>query len=656
MTETNIQSVLIVEDERIVARDLERTLIELGYAVVGNVSSGKAAIAKASERCPDIVLMDIHIEGDVDGIQTAEVLRARFDVPVVFLTAYGDDATIARAKRTEPHGYLVKPIRIVDLRGALEISVYRHRMEKSLHERERWYATTLESIADAVVSVDLGGNVIFMNPVAETLTGTRAADALGRPAREILQLSSAELEISGNTPLEQALRDNCAVQLQESGLLNLTTGARHMITDSAAPVISDGTAIGAVMVFRDVTDQRRMQKQLELSNHLASLGTMAAGVAHEVNNPLAVVTANAEIVERKLADMKMQLQGQRSAIESLEEMAQALADVREAGSRIAKIVTDLRAFSRPSRAPHTSISGAADVRSCIEWAARTTAHELKGRAKLSLRVREDLPFVNADETRLGQVLVNLIVNAAHAISPGAVADNDVIVTADLDARSWVVMAVSDTGCGIALVDQPKIFDPFFTTKEPQAGTGLGLSICHGIVSALGGELTFSSTPGVGSLFSVALPPSTAADCAQLAPAHSARKTVLTGRLLLVDDEVMVLRFLARALCAHELVHATSAQDALKILDEEKPFDLILCDLAMAQMTGADFYEAVLARDPGLSHRIVFMSGGAITQGLTDFLKAVPNARLEKPFALSKLDDEVQRLLARPVPKHGWWKQ
>ena len=225
--------ILIVEDERIVARDLQQTLVELDYDVFAIASSAEQALARASETCPDIVLMDIRIRGNLDGIATAQILRDRFGVPVIYLTAHSDDATLERAKITEPHGYLIKPVKPAELRSAIEVSLYRHAMELRLRERERWFSTTLCSIADAVISVDLAGNVTFVNPAGEALMGCKSEDALGRPANEILRLLDEHDNLQLDTPLDVVLRERREVQMFDG---NLMTASREIraISDSAA--------------------------------------------------------------------------------------------------------------------------------------------------------------------------------------------------------------------------------------------------------------------------------------------------------------------------------------------------------------------------------------------------------------------------------------
>lgn len=643
MSSAKAYSVLIVEDERIVAKDLQQTLAGMGYDAFAIASSADEAITRASENCPDVVLMDIRIKGRRDGVEAAAILRERFGVPVVFLTAHADDATIERAKRTEPHGYLVKPVKSAELRSAIEVAVYRHEMEKRLRERERWFSTTLRSIADAVITVDIAGKVTFMNPAAEILTGITLAEGAGRPARDVVRLVDAEAGIQSETPLDYALQQRRTVELPEATLLGAGATSR-IIGDSAAPVVDNEELLGAVMVFRDVTEQKRLQKQLELADRLSSLGTMAAGVAHEVNNPLAVVVVNAAFVQEEMARVQSELRSRGGAqnddlIRLLEEAAQAQADVQSSASRIGRIVADLKAFSRP--APQAS--GDADVGRAIEWAVRTTAHEFRHRARLTTHVAE-VPLAQADETKLGQVLLNLLMNAAHAISPGNVAGNEVSVRAATDEANRLIIEVIDTGCGMAPDVAQRIFEPFFTTKTVGEGTGLGLSICHGIVSSLGGQIQVESVVGKGSTFRVLLRPATP-ERTDAVTDEPKREKALRGRILVVDDEEMVLRAIKRILADHELTCTESAREALGMIERGETFDLIFSDVMMPMMTGIEFYETLLAGNLELARRVVFLSGGAVTAKVENFLRSVPNLRIEKPFEVVNLRETVQRLLA-----------
>jgi len=624
-------SILVVEDEQIVALDLQQTLREFGYDAFAIASSSEAAVARAAERCPDLVLMDIRIKGAGDGVDTAAILQERYGVPVVFLTAHADEGTIDRAKRVEPLGYLVKPVKASELRSVVEVALYKHGMERRLRERERWFSTTLQSIADAVIAVDLAGRVTFMNAVAESLTGVGADAAVGRAIGEVLQI--VEHGRGVESPVLAALREGRAVSLQEGTLRNRSSGDHRVISDSAAPVLADGQTLGAVMVFRDVTEQKRLQKQLELADRLASLGTMAAGVAHEVNNPLAAVVANAGFLAEELSAAA----GDGFDVARMGAMREALQDIQSGARRIGRIVSDLCAFSRP---PSGAV-GDVDLGRCVEWALRTTAHEFRNRARVR-REAQDAPRVRADETRLGQVLINLLVNAAHAIPPGDADRNEVVVATRTDADGRAVLEVRDTGAGIPPDAIARIFDPFFTTKPVGEGTGLGLSICHGIVASLGGEIRVESEVGRGTAVYVTLCPAGAAHAPAGAVVEPERARA--GRILVVDDEEMVLRALRRILAAHDVECATSAKDALARIDAGPPFDLILTDLMMPTMTGIEFYESLLSRSPDLARRTVFMTGGTVTARIEAFFQSVPNVCIEKPFEVSALLRLVHELL------------
>jgi len=635
-------SVLIVEDEGIIAQNLRELLIGFGYDVLGIASTSDQAMAYASERCPDVVLMDIRIKGKLDGIATAELLTKQFAVPIVYLTAHADAATIERAKQTQPFGYLTKPVRPDELRSAIEIARYKCAMEIRLRERERWLATTMRSIADAVVMVDLAGRITFLNPAAETLLGVTQSEALGRPAREVVRIHEADgtpLE----APLDRALREGKVHFLAEGVLEGRGGDSSVIISDSAAPVIDDKRLLGAVMVFGDVTEQKRLQKQIEVADRLASLGTMAAGVAHELNNPLAVVVGNGAVVGEMLGRLLSRLASEPGAGEGtvrlLRDAIDAQQDIVSAANRIAQIVRDLRGFSRPE----LPASGSLNVREAIDWALRTTAQEFRHRARVSTKLG-NVPRIKGDETRVGQILVNLLINAAHAIAPGNVEANEVSIATRTDDQGRVVIEVTDTGCGIPPEALGRIFDPFFTTKAVGTGTGLGLSISHGIAASMGGTLTVDSRVGQGTTFRLTFPAAAEAETsASTAPVSIAEQR--RGRVLVIDDEDAVLAVVARILRDHEVVCLSDAGQALARLKQDSNFDIILCDLMMPKMTGMEFYEKLLAERPEMAPRVVFVTGGAITAKSDLFLKTVPNERIQKPFGLGVLRAAVQRILA-----------
>ena len=268
--------ILVVEDEGIVAWDIQRSLSDLGFEVTGVASTAEEAAQLTSEGRPDLVLMDIHIQGEQDGIAAADILRTRYGVAVIYLTAHGDAETIERARWTEPLGYLLKPFKKTELYTAVQIALSRHELERKLRERERLLGTTLRSIGDAVMATGAEGNVTFVNPVAESLIGWMQEEVAGRPLNDVLRLRQERGGGPLALPLEQTLKERATTRLDVAALVR-KDGSLRPISCSLAPVMDGDAVLGSVLVLHDLTEQRRTQERLELADRLASLGMLAAG-------------------------------------------------------------------------------------------------------------------------------------------------------------------------------------------------------------------------------------------------------------------------------------------------------------------------------------------------------------------------------------------
>jgi len=258
---------LIVEDEGIVALNIQTRLEGLGYNVVASVSSGEEAIQVAGETRPDLILMDIKLDGKVDGIEAAAEIRRLFQLPVVYLTAYTNDDTLNRAKLTEPYGYILKPFEARDLCTTIEVALYKYQMEQQLREREQWLATTLRSIGDAVITTDTEGLVTFMNPVAEALTRWRLEEVIGNDLTRVFQTINEKTRAVVENPVLLALQQGITVGLENNTLLVTKDGAEIPIDDSAAPIKDEvGKILGAVLVFHDNIEKQQSEARLEKNN------------------------------------------------------------------------------------------------------------------------------------------------------------------------------------------------------------------------------------------------------------------------------------------------------------------------------------------------------------------------------------------------------
>ncbi|MDB5656711.1 MAG: hybrid sensor histidine kinase/response regulator, partial [Tardiphaga sp.] len=282
--------IMVVEDDRIVARDLREQLGRIGHSVVAVAHSGEVAVELALAERPDLVLMDIRLDGGMDGIDAAQLIRAQCQIPVVFLTAYADDDTVRRASRAEPFGYLLKPFEDLHLRSVIAMALHKHAAERKLRESERRFEATLSSIGDGVIATDERSRITFINPVAEQLTGWPRHQAIGQTLAMVYRVS----ECDEAAPGEFAAAAGRASPLSTQAQLTSRDGRSFPIDEKSAPIIDDaGASTGAVLVFSDTSDRRRTaaalqgaQADLARMSRMTTVGQLTASIAHEVNQPL----------------------------------------------------------------------------------------------------------------------------------------------------------------------------------------------------------------------------------------------------------------------------------------------------------------------------------------------------------------------------------
>lgn len=382
----------------------------------------------------------------------------------------------------------------------------------------------------------------------------------------------------------------------------------------------------AQQTLRDVERtqaQSRLNARLSRADRMASVGTLAAGVAHEINNPLTYVIGNLYYALEELDADPADMQHLRGELNEL------LRDALDGAERVRRIVRDLKTFSRASDGDEEDER--IDVHAAVEAAINLVRNEIRHRARLSLELT-DVPSLPGNESRLVQVLVNLLMNASQSIQEGNAEAENITVRTRFEPSGHVLVEITDSGCGMPHEVQSRIFDPFFTTKPVGVGTGLGLSVTHGIVKSMKGEIRVRTRAGQGSTFTVALPVDTE-DAAASSPRIASERAPIhrTLRLLVVDDEPKVGVSLSRMFRDWEVVVREDGREALALLKQDSAFDCILCDLMMPHVTGMDLYEQVRAQDPHMAQRFVFMTGGAFTPRARTFLSDVDNRCLEKPF-------------------------
>ena len=428
---------------------------------------------------------------------------------------------------------------------------------------------------------------------------------------------------------------------------------------------SEGSEQGTIRTtISDINEIRRLRDNAALSDRMASIGMLAASVAHEINNPLTYVLYNvanlvealpptAAAVERCRAVLLArvgdgdfaEIVGEQVGLLDAEKLADLIDSATQAAAGLHHLEEIARGLSFFSRAEPDGLV-LVDVNEAAEHAIHVAAHEVRSRAQMTVELGL-VPRILASDGRLAQAFLNLIVNAAHAIDEGDAEHNRITVRTWADGKGHVCASVEDTGCGIPAEQQDRIFEPFFTTKGPERGTGLGLAITQRIVTAFGGEIHFESVAGRGSRFELRFP---MGGSHEVAPPRV--PVVATpdapGRVLLVDDERLVRTATARILrgiC--EVVSVGSVAEAIELLDAGEEFDAILCDLMMPVMSGIEFHAWLIDHYPQQVPKVVFVTGGVFTPRTQDYLASVSNTRLEKPIKIDALRQLVTEMVRAP---------
>ncbi len=430
-----------------------------------------------------------------------------------------------------------------------------------------------------------------------------------------------------------------------------------VLIESVGRVIRDARALEEMSqeLVRQVDSRTRERDEardaLAHAERLSSLGQLAAGVGHEINNPLTSVRANLEALRETL----------RPSSGATTETATIIDEALSGADRIARVVTDLRAYAMPATERRERV----EIPSAIKAAMKVASHQLRHITHVDEAI-EDVDPVYADAVRLSQVLVNLLINAAQAVQEAERRDPRIVIRAHMNGADSVEIEVEDNGVGIPAESLRRLSEPYFSTRIDRGGTGLGLFVANGIVTSLGGTLSFESTVGVGTIARVTLPtlvedafPEAAGQTQRITnalragtpsrPSHppaAAARNAQRKRVLVVDDEPRVARSIARMLSGIDVLVAESGGQALDIIARDKNIDAILCDVMMPGMSGVDVYNAVANTMPELLPRLFFMTGGATIKEVADFLKRDGIRHLPKPFNKQAVEALLETLEAK----------
>ena len=258
--------IMVVEDEAVISMEIQDRLTKMGHSICGTAASGEEAVSVATAKRPDLILMDVQLRGEVDGVQTAKQIRDLIEIPIIYLTAFADDRTVERAKLTQPFGYLIKPFSEKELYAAIEMALYKNSMEARVRDSERRYATTIRCIADCVIVTDTDMKITLMNPAAQSVTGWKQEEAVGKKLDEVCKLVEEKARIAVESPMVKAIQERVVMSLTAPVLLITKNGDKVPVEDSAAPMINEkGELTGAVMVFRDITWRKEAEEAIKMA-------------------------------------------------------------------------------------------------------------------------------------------------------------------------------------------------------------------------------------------------------------------------------------------------------------------------------------------------------------------------------------------------------
>jgi len=624
------KQILIVEDEGIIAADIQSRLERLGYKVPAIARSGEEALHFARSTPFDLVLMDIRLKGGMDGIATAQAMKSELEAPVVYITAHADEETIDRATRTEPFGYILKPIRDSELRSAVQISIHKHQMERQLRASKAWLATTLRSIGEGVIATNTDGEVVFMNPVAEQLTGWPGADAQGRMLMEVLALHEESTGAPAHNPVVDLLAgvaDGVATRASRAYTLTSRTGSSATIELACFENRAD-ELLGAILVLRDIGGRRDLEKRVMQSQRMEAIANLAAGLAHDFNNQLTVIIGCADELRESLSGAEKD----------------RAAEIAHAGSMATALTSQLLTLSRHQAMRPEPLN----VNEAIVEMQPAISSALGRMRILTTNLGPDLGRVRADRNQLKQVLLNLSLNARDAMPLGGELHME---TSNIDIAEgsskadlfppgpYVRLLVSDSGEGMDKETLARVFAPFFTTKKAGFGTGLGLSMAHSIVVQSGGHITARSELGLGTAFEIVLPRLAAFQTLRDVDGHQsvAAGAEATPTVLLVEDEDNVRRTMHRHFekAGYQLLEASDGEEAEVIAQRyDEPIHILVTDVMMPGMTGPQLADRLARFRPDI--KVLFVSGYPHDALKGDFLP--------KPFSAAELLGRVRALL------------
>lgn len=630
-----MKHIFIVEDERIIAMDLAKRLNDMGYKVDGVASSSSEAITQITDCMPDLILMDIVIKGELDGIATADRLR-NLGIPVIYLTAYSDEKTLERAKLTEPFGYILKPFKDKEISSTIEMALYKSEVEKKLKESEELYRFLFDNYPEIYLTLDENHNIISANEFGADQLGYKNNDLFGKSINLIINdYDKATFQQTLEKVKNKNNAENEIIEIRMVTKDNTELWTRVRIK----PSIRNDKKI-FIIVCEDVTKLKLMEQKLIDTQKLESIGTLAGGIAHDFNNMLTVIMSNISLARLRLTG------------EEVIDISEITNFLSEAESNIFKtkdLTQQLLTFSKGGK-PSKKISNKITqiLSESSKFVTRGTNIDCR------VYVKDKLWAVEIDEGQIGQVVNNIVMNASQSMPDGGdiyisvenakIKDEDQIT---LKSGKYLKIVIKDKGIGIEKDKLSKIFDPYYTTKEN--GHGLGLSITYSIIKNHNGHIEARSEINQGTEFIIYLP---AIGNIEVSDEDEKKQLKFSdkGRILFMDDEESIRDSAKKILIqlGHEVTCVKEGNELLEIYEQQEKnnnsFDLVIMDLTIKNgLGGLETIKKLIEKYP--EAKAIVSSGYSSDLSLSEYKKHGFLECITKPYTVEEFSSKISNVLS-----------
>ncbi|MBN1501771.1 MAG: response regulator [Spirochaetes bacterium] len=623
--------IFIVEDDKIVALDVKGELEAQGYEIAGICGESGEVIKMIIDTHPDVVLMDVNIDGDSDGIELAEIIMDRYNIPVIYVTSFSDAETLRRTKNTHPYGYILKPYEYVTVVFTIEMALSRHYYETKYHENSILVQTVFNSMLSVVLCVEIDGKISMYNEAA-----LRFFSLTGEQLSESIFPEFFEMYTEDDNTLIKDFFNKC---MQDENFRNtdikISVGGKfHLISMNISPILAmDGTVQRYVIIFTDITGKKKEEKEKIKSQKLESLSILAGGIAHDFNNLLTSIIGNISL-------LKISHNGDINNSENRSMME----DIEKSAIRAQRLTQQLFTFSKGS----TAVRKTTDIKDLLR---DVSGFVLSGsNLKCVAAISDDLYPVEIDEGQISQVIQNLFLNAMQTMPDGGnielKAENINLDKSNeymLNEGDYIYVSIKDHGCGIKPDIVNKIFDPYFSTKI--GGSGMGLASCLSIIKAHSGYIGVKSVEKEGSDFFFIIPKSGS----KFEPSAGNQKFLnANGYILFLDDEENVRSTASKILNAlgfNPVVFEKFDQLYSKyrelILQNERIYAIILDYTLPGENYILDSVSELKKLDEEI--KIIISSGYTNDTVLTDYAKYGFSAFLSKPYTVENLRSVLKHL-------------